>query len=107
MGYLWRLMSRRDGPSDLLELLTGLGGGLLLPTGEVPRSHAGSAENGGGYWRRVLASCAAVTRVAGGYSYKRRDVFENDLVMIFPTHKHASSRTTQDPTAAGCLITTS
>ena len=65
MGYLWRL---RDGPSDLLELLTGLGGGLLLPTGEVPRSHAGSAENGGGYWRRVLASCTAVTRITGGYS---------------------------------------
>ena len=62
MGYLWRL---RDGPSDLLELLTGLGGGLLLPTGEVPRSHAGSAENGGGYWRRSGV-------MHGGYSYYGR-----------------------------------
>ena len=29
-GYLWRLTSQLNGPCDLLELLTGLGGGLLL-----------------------------------------------------------------------------
>ena len=65
MGYLWRLTSQLDGPSDLLELLTALGGGFLLPTGEAPRSHAGSAEDGSGYWRRVGAPYAAVTRLYG------------------------------------------
>ena len=63
MGYLWRLVSQLDGPSDLLELLTGLGGGFLLPTGGVPRSHAGSAGSRSGYWRRVGAPYAAVTRM--------------------------------------------
>ena len=61
MGYLWRQMSRLYGTSDLLELLAGLGGGFLLPTGGVPRSHAGSAGSGSGYWRHVGAPYAAVT----------------------------------------------
>jgi len=66
MGYLWRHMPRLNGrarPSDLLELLAGLGGGFLLPTGEEPRFHAGSAGSGSGYWRHVGAPYAAVTHM--------------------------------------------
>ena len=63
-GYLWRLTSQLDGPSDLLELLTGLGGGLLL----LPAKHRGltlvarrmAAVTGG-----ALGRHAAVTRLYG------------------------------------------
>ena len=55
-GYLWRMDVAPELPTDLLELLTGLAGGFLLPTTAAGRPAAVHAGSVGSARLRLLAA---------------------------------------------------